>query len=122
MTASVDGVTGADVDESAVGHGEAGGDASSDFDTVEVADDVDVNDEALADDVIDAGRSAVMTDTEPAPRQGALPLDVKTGDPRVDAAVSSLRGLDHMPVSDHAEVFTQVHRDLQDALLTLDQG
>jgi len=47
---------------------------------------------------------------------------VQTGDSRVDAAVSGLRELDRLPVSEHAEVFTQVHRDLQDALLTLDQG
>ena len=122
MTASVDGANGAEVDGAAVDDGDAGSDASPDVDTVDVADDFDVNDETLAADVIDSGRSALMTEAEQAPRQGALPLDVKTGDPRVDAAVSSLRDLDHMPVSDHAEVFTQVHRDLQDALLTLDQG
>jgi hypothetical protein len=53
--------------------------------------------------------------------QGALPLDVRTGDPRVDAAVAALRDLDDLPVAEHAGIFTQVHRDLQDALLTLDQ-
>lgn len=53
--------------------------------------------------------------------QGLLPLDVQTGDPRVDAAIAELRDLDQLPVSDHPAVFTQVHRALQDAMLTLDQ-
>jgi hypothetical protein len=53
--------------------------------------------------------------------QGLLPLDVQTGDPRVDAAIAELRDLEQLPVSDHPDVFTQVHRALQDAMLTLDQ-
>jgi len=92
-------------------------------------DDQDISTADVSEPVIDA-HEAVDTDLgtgadfddERIPSQGALPLDVQTGDSRVDAAVSGLRELDQLPVSEHAEVFTQVHRDLQDALLTLDQG
>jgi hypothetical protein len=109
-------------------------------DVVEVdvdVDDVEAIDEEI-DEAIDAGINAViesgdaMVSTDQGDDagfgtdrslvgQGALPLDVRTGDPRVDAAVAALRDLDDLPVAEHAGIFTQVHRDLQDALLTLDQ-
>jgi hypothetical protein len=54
--------------------------------------------------------------------QGALPLDVRTGDARVDAAVSRLHDLDGAPLADHPGVFTEVHRALQDALVDLDRN
>ena len=55
------------------------------------------------------------------PTQGALPLGVRTGDARVDAAMQQLADLDALPVTDHAQVFTEVHRALQDALVDLDR-
>lgn len=61
-------------------------------------------------------------DEERVATQGALPLDVRTGDAGVDAAVSQLRDLDDRPVAEHAEVFTAVHRALQDALVDLDRS
>ena len=95
-------------------------------------DDQDISTADVNEPVIDVHEAAEGVDTDLGtgadvddariPSQGALPLDVQTGDSRVDAAVSGLRELDRLPVSEHAEVFTQVHRDLQDALLTLDQG
>lgn len=56
------------------------------------------------------------------PTQGALPLDMRTGDAGVDAAVAQLAALDDRPVAEHAEVFTAVHRALQDALVDLDRS
>jgi len=38
------------------------------------------------------------------------------GDPRVDDAVARLQELDERPVSEHAEVFDDIHRQLRDAL------
>ena len=42
--------------------------------------------------------------------------------PAVEAALARLRTLDDRPVSEHVEVFDAVHRDLQDALATLDEA
>jgi len=39
-----------------------------------------------------------------------------TGEPRVDEAVDRLRGLADRPVAEHADLFDDVHRRLQDAL------
>jgi hypothetical protein len=64
----------------------------------------------------------VAADEENVATQGALPLDVRTGDAGVDAAVAQLRDLDDRPVAEHAEVFTAVHRALQDALVDLDRS
>lgn len=61
-------------------------------------------------------------DDDAIPTQGALPLDVRTGDAGVDAAVGQLAALDELPVGEHAEVFTAVHRALQDALVDLDRN
>ncbi len=45
--------------------------------------------------------------------------DVPAG---VTAALDRLSVLDGAPVSEHVEVFDQVHRLLQDALATLDEA
>jgi hypothetical protein len=58
----------------------------------------------------------------PVPTQGALPLAVRTGDADVDAAVARLAVLDGLPIDEHADVFTDVHRALQDALVDLDRS
>ncbi|CAN5303805.1 hypothetical protein BH24ACT10_BH24ACT10_04180 [soil metagenome] len=42
--------------------------------------------------------------------------------PGVAAALSRLSALDASPVSEHVEVFDEVHRLLQDALATLDEA
>ena len=39
-----------------------------------------------------------------------------TGDPDVDAVVSSLGGLDDLPVADHVAVFEQAHESLRRTL------
>ena len=39
-----------------------------------------------------------------------------TSDPAVDAVVSSLRGLDELPVTEHVAVFEQAHESLRQVL------
>ena len=39
-----------------------------------------------------------------------------TGDPAVDAVVSSLRGLDDLPVTEHVAVFEQAQESLRQVL------
>jgi hypothetical protein len=43
-----------------------------------------------------------------------------TGDDRVEAALDRLAELERAPVSDHAEVFEDVHQRLQDVLASVD--
>jgi hypothetical protein len=45
-----------------------------------------------------------------------------TGEPRVDAALKLLDRLPGLPVSDHAELFEQVHAQLSEVLGELDSG
>jgi hypothetical protein len=45
-----------------------------------------------------------------------------TGDSRVDQAISSLGGLDGLPIADHAAVFDHVRERLQAVLGELDPG
>ena len=45
-----------------------------------------------------------------------------TGEPRVDAALKLLDRLPGLPVSEHSEVFEQVHAQLSDVLGELDSG
>jgi hypothetical protein len=45
-----------------------------------------------------------------------------TGEPRVDAALTLLDRLPGLPVSEHPELFEQVHAQLTDVLGELDSG
>jgi hypothetical protein len=45
-----------------------------------------------------------------------------TGEPRVDAALKLLERLPGLPVSEHPELFEQVHAQLSDVLSELDSG
>jgi hypothetical protein len=45
-----------------------------------------------------------------------------TGEPRVDAALKLLDRLPGLPVSDHPELFEQVHAQLTEVLGELDSG
>ena len=45
-----------------------------------------------------------------------------TGEPRVDAALKLLERLPGLPVSDHPELFEQVHAQLSQVLGELDSG
>jgi hypothetical protein len=93
----------------------------------------DVTDEVDVDAVIDAvddGGSSVR----PVATAESLPLAMSprdafihareipvTGDARVDAATARLSELVDLPTSDHASVFDDVHRRLQDTLANADQ-
>jgi hypothetical protein len=62
---------------------------------------------------------------EPAPIAGESALGEPagaTGEPRVDAALRLLERLPGLPVSEHPELFEQVHAQLSDVLSELDSG
>jgi|HubBroStandDraft_1064217.scaffolds.fasta_scaffold190214_2 hypothetical protein len=48
--------------------------------------------------------------------------DLSTGEPRVDAALKLLDRLPGLPVSEHPELFEQVHAQLTEVLGELDSG
>lgn len=48
--------------------------------------------------------------------------EVSTGEPRVDAALQLLDRLPGLPVSEHPELFEQVHAQLTEVLGELDPG
>jgi hypothetical protein len=61
------------------------------------------------------GRTAAASETNQEPT-------ATTGEPRVDAALALLERLPDLPVSEHAELFEQVHAQLSDVLGELDSG
>jgi hypothetical protein len=65
------------------------------------------------------GRPDLDAAAETGPRDGAGP---GTGEPRVDAALRLLDRLPGLPVSDHPELFEQVHAQLTEVLGELDSG
>ena len=50
------------------------------------------------------------------------PAEQATGEPRVDAALKLLERLPGLPVSDHPELFEQVHARLSEVLDELESG
>jgi hypothetical protein len=58
---------------------------------------------------------------DPAEPDPATP-DTATGDGRVDAALRRLDAIEELPVSEHVAQYDAVHRTLQDALATIDEG
>jgi len=50
------------------------------------------------------------------------PAEQMTGEPRVDAALKLLERLPGLPVSDHPELFEQVHARLSEVLDELESG
>ena len=56
------------------------------------------------------------------PEAPAAPESPATGEPRVDAALKLLERLPGMPVSEHPELFEQVHAQLSEVLGELDSG
>jgi hypothetical protein len=57
-----------------------------------------------------------------APEAPATPDLPVTGEPRVDAALKLLERLPGLPVSEHPELFEQVHAQLSEVLGELDSG
>jgi hypothetical protein len=64
-----------------------------------------------------ADSAAQVTDPVAGSRRGQ-----ETGEPRVDAALRLLDRLPGLPVSEHPELFEQVHAQLTDVLGELDSG
>jgi hypothetical protein len=56
------------------------------------------------------------------PEEPAAPDLPVTGEPRVDAALKLLERLPGLPVSEHPELFEQVHAQLSEVLGELDSG
>lgn len=59
---------------------------------------------------------------DPAAGRGAAPARSATGEPRVDAALRALDGLDQVPVTGHPEIFEDVHARIQHVLGELESG
>jgi len=75
---------------------------------------------AVTDPADDAGSGRAVAG--PAPEAPAAPEPPATGEPRVDAALKLLERLPGMPVSDHPELFEQIHAQLSEVLGDLDSG
>lgn len=80
---------------------------------------MDAGDEALESDVMSDDDVLLL---EEAPADLQLPVWEPTGEPRVDAALDRLSGLDPDDVHGHAEVFEDIHRQLRATLTDLDAG
>jgi hypothetical protein len=77
----------------------------------------------------DAAGASPGTGGETAPVEAAgvtggavVPAEQTTGDARVDAALKLLDRLPGLPVSDHPELFEQVHARLSEVLGELESG
>jgi hypothetical protein len=66
----------------------------------------------------EAAADAVATETAAGQATG----EQTTGEPRVDAALKLLERLPGLPVSDHPELFEQVHARLSEVLDELESG
>jgi hypothetical protein len=70
-----------------------------------------------------SGSSAESPGAAPiAPEVPAAPESPATGEPRVDAALKLLERLPGLPVSEHPELFEQVHAQLSEVLGELDSS
>jgi hypothetical protein len=70
---------------------------------------------------VDFGAAETESAAEQAPKRARELQPVPTtGEPRVDAALKLLDRLPGLPVSEHSEVFEQVHAQLSDVLGELD--
>jgi hypothetical protein len=77
-----------------------------------------------------SSEAAPATQAEPAavpraadqPADGAQVAAPATGEPRVDAALKLLDRLPELPISEHSELFEQVHAQLSEVLGELDTG
>jgi hypothetical protein len=72
------------------------------------------------DEYVDQGepdsQAVSIDESAPEPVAPAFTESNETGDADVDAVVSSLNGLDDLPVADHVAVFEQAHESLRRTL------
>jgi hypothetical protein len=73
-----------------------------------------------------ASADGVQSDIAEVAASGGAPAEAAraggTGDDRVDAALRRLDAIEELPVSEHVAQYDAVHRTLQDALATIDEG
>ncbi|CAB4581004.1 MAG: hypothetical protein F2563_04805 [Actinobacteria bacterium] len=60
-----------------------------------------------------------MSDQLPLPNSPSLPISA-TGNADIDSALIVLNTLDSLDINEHAEVFTQIHAKLSNALTDID--
>jgi hypothetical protein len=77
-------------------------------------------DDTPADDT--AADDTAADDTAADDTAADTPAEQTTGEPRVDAALKLLDRLPGLPVSDHPELFEQVHARLSEVLDELESG
>lgn len=105
-------------------HRGSGPDAGSGPGADDAGSSLGVDDAATAgeESVPGAGESGPMTaQPRSGPERAAEPRPA-TGEPRVDAALRLLDRLPNLPVSEHAELYEDVHGQLSDVLGELDSG
>jgi hypothetical protein len=71
---------------------------------------------------VPGGPAAERDASQPAAAAEPASAGAATGDARVDAALKLLDRLPGLPVSEHPELFEQVHAQLSDVLSELDPG
>lgn len=87
-----------------------------------LADAADSTGRAKADQAADSSAAQPDDKLPAAPELTDAPGLPATGEPRVDAALKLLDRLPGLPVSDHPELFEQVHAQLSEVLGELDSG
>jgi len=81
----------------------------------------DASDDGVPSDAVaDGARAGADEYADAAPTETAA--EQTTGEPRVDAALKLLDRLPGLPVSDHPELFEQVHARLSEVLDELESG
>ncbi|RSN69409.1 hypothetical protein [Actinomadura sp. WAC 06369] len=70
----------------------------------------------------EAAEAVEAAERPPEPEYPAAPPPEPTGDPRVDAVLARLGDLAGRPVSEHVEVFEDVHRNLQELLISAESA
>jgi hypothetical protein len=103
-------------------HGRYSGDTESNGRERAVADPADDTAGAGADQGGNRIPAGSLGAAPVAPGPSAAPESPATGEPRVDAALKLLERLPGMPVSDHPELFEQIHAQLSEVLGDLDSG
>jgi hypothetical protein len=106
--------------EAEPGRTEAAGQDAAGKDTGPDAADGVVADAVVADAVV--ADDAASDGTAPDRAVGDTRAEQTTGEPRVDAALKLLDRLPGLPVSDHPELFEQVHARLSEVLDELESG
>ena len=77
---------------------------------------------AAAGNEIEAGNGVAIPDAAAAGSENSMEDETGTGNERVDAALRLLDRLPGLPVSEHPQLFEQVHAQLSEVLGELESG